>query len=54
MQIAAELLRNAMSLSNRELRVLKVSDVELQEAVSVFENEPALRLANLFTEKTSQ
>jgi Kef-type K+ transport system membrane component KefB len=45
------LLRNAILLSNRELSVLKVSEVPLLEAVTVAGNEPGLRLAALFTEK---
>ncbi len=45
------LLRNAMSLSNRELRTLKVSDVLWDEPVIVSENETALKLAALFKEK---
>lgn len=46
------LLRNAMSLSNRELRSLKVSDILWDESVTVSENEPALRMASLFKEKS--
>jgi Kef-type K+ transport system membrane component KefB/predicted transcriptional regulator len=45
------LLRNAMSLSNRELRTLKVADVLWDEPIIVDENEPALKLAALFKEK---
>ena len=49
--IGTLLLRNAMSLSNRELRTLKVSDVLWDEPIVVGENEPALSLAALFKEK---
>jgi Kef-type K+ transport system membrane component KefB/CBS domain-containing protein len=45
------LLRDAILLSNRQLRTFKVSEVELNEAVTVRTDEPGLRLANLFTEK---
>ncbi|MFI5421207.1 MAG: cation:proton antiporter, partial [Nitrososphaerales archaeon] len=45
------LLRNAILLSNRELSILKLSEVQLLEAVTVAGNEPGLRLAALFTEK---
>ena len=40
-----------MSLSNRELRTLKIADVLWDEPVIVNENEPALKLAGLFKEK---
>ncbi len=40
-----------MSLSNRQLRTLKVTDVLWDEAVIVGENESALNLAALFKEK---
>ncbi len=49
--IGTLLLRNAMSLSNRELRTLKVSDVLWDEPIVVGESEPALSLAALFREK---
>lgn len=49
--IGTLLLRNAMSLSNRELRTLKVGDVLWDEPVIVSENEHALKLAALFKEK---
>ncbi|HYB04967.1 MAG TPA: cation:proton antiporter [Nitrososphaerales archaeon] len=49
--IGTILLRNAMSLSDRQLRTLKVTDVLWDEAVIVGENEPALNLAALFKEK---
>lgn len=49
--IGTLLLRNAMSLSNRELRSLRVSDVLWDEPITVDENEPALKLAGLFKEK---
>jgi len=45
------LLRNAMSLSDRQLRTLKVSDVLWDEPIVVNEDEPALNLAALFKEK---
>ena len=40
-----------MSLSNNELRTLKVSEVELDEPVIVEEDKPTLELARLFKEK---
>lgn len=49
--IGTLLLRNAMSLSDRQLRTLKVSDVLWDEPVIVNENEHALNLAALFKQK---
>jgi hypothetical protein len=49
--IGTLLLRNAMSLSNRQLRTLKVSDVLWDEPIIVNEIESALNLAALFKEK---
>ncbi|HXQ92022.1 MAG TPA: CBS domain-containing protein, partial [Nitrososphaerales archaeon] len=49
--IGTLLLRYAMSLSNRELRTLKVSDTQLDEPVIVDEDKLALDMATLFKEK---
>ena len=49
--IGTLLLRNAMSLSDRQLRTLRVSDVLWDEPIVASEDEPALKLAALFKEK---
>ncbi len=49
--IGTLLLRNAMSLSDRQLRTYKVADVMWDEPIIVSEKENALDLAALFKEK---
>ena len=49
--IGTLLLRNAVTLSNRELRTLKVSDLALAEVVIADENQQALELAGLLRTK---